>query len=321
MAEYETHEHDVLVIGAGGAGLRAAIESSAPGREHGADLQVAPRQGPHGDGRGRHRGRDGQRLARGQLEGPLPRHDAGREAPQQLADGPAPRPGGAGPGAGAGGVGRALRPDEGRPHPPARLRRAPLRAAGPRRRPDRAGDDPHPPAARGAQGDHGLHGVHAAEPPQGRRPGVRAPSATGARSGKFVLFKAKAVVLATGGIGKAWEFTSNSWEYTGDGVAMALEAGADLIDMECYQFHPTGMVWPHSVRGILVTEGVRGDGGVLRNSTGQPLHVRLHPRVLQEGDGGLGGRGGPLVRPTRRTTAARPSCCRATRWRGRSTPR
>src|SRR5678816_1230054 len=71
-------------------------------------------------------------------------------------------------------------------------------------------------------------------------------------SGKFVLFKAKAVVLATGGIGKAWEFTSNSWEYTGDGVAMALDAGADLIDMECYQFHPTGMVWPHSVRGILV---------------------------------------------------------------------
>src|SRR3989454_6931038 len=76
--------------------------------------------------------------------------------------------------------------------------------------------------------------------------------------GKVVLFKAKAVVLATGGIGKAWKITSNSWEYTGDGHALALWAGADLIDMEFVQFHPTGMVWPPSVRGILVTEGVRG---------------------------------------------------------------
>jgi succinate dehydrogenase / fumarate reductase flavoprotein subunit len=85
-------------------------------------------------------------------------------------------------------------------------------------------------------------------------------------SGRFVLFKAKAVVLATGGVGKCWTITSNSWEYTGDGIAMALDAGADLIDMEMVQFHPTGMVWPPSVRGILVTEGVRGDGGTLRNS-------------------------------------------------------
>ena len=87
-------------------------------------------------------------------------------------------------------------------------------------------------------------------------------------SGKFVVIKAKAVVLATGGVGKSWMYTSNSWESTGDGHAMALWAGADLIDMECVQFHPTGMVWPLSVRGILVTEGVRGDGGVLRNSEG-----------------------------------------------------
>jgi succinate dehydrogenase / fumarate reductase flavoprotein subunit len=76
-------------------------------------------------------------------------------------------------------------------------------------------------------------------------------------------------VLATGSIGKSWQFTSNSWESTGDGHAMALWAGADVIDMECVQFHPTGMVWPLSVRGILVTEGVRGDGGVLRNSEGK----------------------------------------------------
>ncbi len=88
-------------------------------------------------------------------------------------------------------------------------------------------------------------------------------------SGKFVTFKSKAIVLATGGVGKAWKFTSNSWEYTGDGTTLAADAGADLIDMEMIQFHPTGMVWPNSVRGILVTEGVRGDGGTLRNSEGE----------------------------------------------------
>jgi succinate dehydrogenase / fumarate reductase flavoprotein subunit len=88
-------------------------------------------------------------------------------------------------------------------------------------------------------------------------------------SGEFVTFSAKAVIIATGGVGKSWKFTSNSWEGTGDGHAMALWAGAKLIDMECIQFHPTGMVWPLSVRGLLVTEGVRGDGGVLRNSEGQ----------------------------------------------------
>src|SRR5580693_7667787 len=88
-------------------------------------------------------------------------------------------------------------------------------------------------------------------------------------TGEMVAFTAKAVVLATGSIGKSWMYTSNSWESVGDGHAMAIWAGADLIDMECVQFHPTGMVWPLSVRGILVTEGVRGDGGVLRNSEGK----------------------------------------------------
>src|SRR3982750_1612337 len=87
--------------------------------------------------------------------------------------------------------------------------------------------------------------------------------------GRFVVFKAKSVVIATGGIGKAWPVTSNSWEYTGDGQALAYEAGADLMDMEFVQFHPTGMVWPPSVKGILVTEGVRGEGGVLRNKDGK----------------------------------------------------
>jgi succinate dehydrogenase / fumarate reductase flavoprotein subunit len=87
--------------------------------------------------------------------------------------------------------------------------------------------------------------------------------------GRFLAFSAGAVVLATGGIGRAYEITSNSWEYTGDGHALAYEAGAELVDMEFLQFHPTGMVWPPSVRGILVTEGVRGEGGILKNSEGR----------------------------------------------------
>ncbi len=86
--------------------------------------------------------------------------------------------------------------------------------------------------------------------------------------GRFKIFSAKAVVLATGGVGKAYKITSNSWEYTGDGHSLAYHAGAELIDMEFVQFHPTGMVWPPSVRGILVTEGVRGEGGILKNSEG-----------------------------------------------------
>ncbi len=87
-------------------------------------------------------------------------------------------------------------------------------------------------------------------------------------TGEFIIFKTKSLILATGGGGKAWEITSNSWEYTGDGYAMAYEAGAELMDLEFNQFHPTGMVWPPSVRGILVTEGVRGEGGILKNSEG-----------------------------------------------------
>jgi succinate dehydrogenase / fumarate reductase flavoprotein subunit len=87
--------------------------------------------------------------------------------------------------------------------------------------------------------------------------------------GRFKVFRAKAIVLATGGIGRAYKITSNSWEYTGDGHTLAYEAGAELIDMEFVQFHPTGMVWPPSVRGILVTEGVRGEGGILTNSQGR----------------------------------------------------
>src|SRR5262247_3684494 len=96
-------------------------------------------------------------------------------------------------------------------------------------------------------------------------------------TGVFVVFHAKAVILATGGVGKVYGVTSNSWEYTGDGQTMAYLAGAELMDMEFVQFHPTGMVWPPSVRGILVTEGVRGDGGVLKNRDGDRFMFKYIP--------------------------------------------
>ncbi|GAA1128948.1 fumarate reductase/succinate dehydrogenase flavoprotein subunit [Kribbella jejuensis] len=100
-------------------------------------------------------------------------------------------------------------------------------------------------------------------------------------SGRFVLFEAPAVVLATGGVGKSFKVTSNSWEYTGDGHALAMRAGATLINMEFIQFHPTGMVWPPSVKGILVTESVRGDGGVLKNSEGKRFMFDYVPDVFR----------------------------------------
>jgi succinate dehydrogenase / fumarate reductase flavoprotein subunit len=100
-------------------------------------------------------------------------------------------------------------------------------------------------------------------------------------SGDIAVFRAKAVVLATGGTGRVWKINSNSWESTGDGITLAADAGADLIDMEMIQFHPTGMVWPPSVRGILVTEGVRGDGGTLRNSSGERFMFRYIPEYFK----------------------------------------
>jgi succinate dehydrogenase / fumarate reductase, flavoprotein subunit len=128
-------------------------------------------------------------------------------------------------------------------------------------------------------------------------------------SGRFVVFGAKTVVLATGGIGRCWEISSNSWEYTADGHAMALWAGADLIDMEFVQFHPTGMVWPPSVRGTLITEGVRGEGGVLKNNRGERFMFRYIPEMFRgefadtekEADAWVEG-----VVTGKRTTARRP---------------
>jgi len=99
--------------------------------------------------------------------------------------------------------------------------------------------------------------------------------------GRFVVFKAKSVVLATGGIGKIYKITSNSWEYTADGMALAYEAGAELKDMEFVQFHPTGMVWPPGVQGILVTEAVRGEGGILRNKNGERFMEKYDPKRME----------------------------------------
>jgi succinate dehydrogenase / fumarate reductase flavoprotein subunit len=98
--------------------------------------------------------------------------------------------------------------------------------------------------------------------------------------GRFVVFKANSILIATGGIGKAWKITSNSWEYTGDGLALAYDAGAELMDMEFVQFHPTGMVWPPGVQGILVTEAVRGEGGTLRNKNGERFMERYDPKKM-----------------------------------------
>ena len=100
-------------------------------------------------------------------------------------------------------------------------------------------------------------------------------------NGRFIVFKAKSIVIATGGIGKAWRITSNSWEYTGDGMALAYDAGAELMDMEFVQFHPTGMVWPPGVQGILVTEAVRGEGGVLTNKDGERFMQRYDPKKME----------------------------------------
>ena len=126
-----------------------------------------------------------------------------------------------------------------------------------------------------------VHGVHDHRPAQGRRREVSGAFGYWRETGRFITFEAPAVILATGGIGKSFKVTSNSWEYTGDGHAMALRAGAKLINMEFVQFHPTGMVWPPSVKGLLVTESVRGDGGILKNSEGKRFMFDYIPEFFK----------------------------------------
>ena len=141
-------------------------------------------------------------------------------------------------------------------------------------------------------------------------------------TGRFLVIKAKAVVLATGGWGRMYQVTSNSWESTGDGAVLAFNAGAELMGMEMVQFHPTGMVWPPGVRGLLVTEGVRGEGGILRNGKGE--RFMFNPKYTPAAyKGRYAETEEEAARwlTTRTTTARRPSCCPATWWRGPSTAR
>jgi len=268
MAEYQSYSYDVLVIGAGGAGLRAAIEAAASGVSVGvvtksllgkahtvmAEGGVAAALA-NVDDRDSWRVHFADTMRGGQyLNNPRMAELHAKEAPDRVRE------------LEAWGAlfdrtkdGRILQRNFGG-HKYPRLAHV--------------GDRTGLEMIRTLQ-DHGIH--------QGMtvhmectvltllQDGGRIAGAFGydRERGHFMLWKAKAVVLATGGIGRAFKITSNSWEYTGDGHALAYQAGAELLDMEFVQFHPTGMVWPPSVRGILVTEGVRGEGGVLKNSEGR----------------------------------------------------
>lgn len=267
-AEYQTHEHDVIVIGAGGAGLRAAIEASAAGVSVGLICKSLL-------------GKAHTVMAEGGMAAAMANVDDRDSWKVHFAD------------TMRGGqyVNNWRHAELHAQEAPARVRELEAWGAvfdrtqdgkilqrnfGGHRYPRLAhvGDRTGLEMIRCLQ-DHGIH--------QGievymehtvvklLKDGERVVGAFGydRERGRFRVFKAKAIVMATGGIGRAYKITSNSWEYTGDGQGLAYEVGADLMDMEYVQFHPTGMVWPPSVKGILVTEGVRGEGGVLRNSQGK----------------------------------------------------
>jgi succinate dehydrogenase flavoprotein subunit len=268
MADYETFEHDVLVIGAGGAGLRAAIEASAAGVSVGLICKSLL-------------GKAHTVMAEGGIAAALANVDERDNWKVHFAD------------TMRGGqyVNQWRMAELHAKEAPDRVRELEAWGAVFDRTKDgrilqrNFGGHKYPRLAH--VGDRtGLemirtlqdHGVH-----QGievymehtvlslLKDGDRVVGAFGyeRERGRFRTFRAKAIVLATGGIGRAYKITSNSWEYTGDGHSLAYEAGAELIDMEFIQFHPTGMVWPPSVQGILVTEGVRGEGGILTNKEGK----------------------------------------------------
>jgi succinate dehydrogenase flavoprotein subunit len=268
MPDYETFEHDVLVIGAGGAGLRAAIEASAAGVSVGLVCKSLL-------------GKAHTVMAEGGIAAALANVDERDNWKVHFAD------------TMRGGqyVNQWRMAELHAKEAPDRVRELEAWGAVFDRTTDgrilqrNFGGHKYPRLAH--VGDRtGLemirtlqdHGVH-----QGidvymehtilslLKDGERVVGAFGyeRERGRFKIFRAKAVILATGGIGRAYRITSNSWEYTGDGHVLAYEAGAELIDMEFVQFHPTGMVWPPSVMGILVTEGVRGDGGILTNKEGR----------------------------------------------------
>jgi succinate dehydrogenase / fumarate reductase flavoprotein subunit len=268
VAEYQKYDYDVLVIGAGGAGLRAAIEASGAGVKVGlicksllGKAHTVMAEGGMAAAMGNVDDRDNWRvhfsdtMRGGQyLNNPRMAELHAKQAPDRVKELEA--------------WGAVFdRTKEGK---------ILQRNFGGHRYPRLAhvGDRTGLEMIRTLQ-DHGIH--------QGIEvhmectildlltEGGRIAGAFGydREKGRFKIYAAKAVVMATGGIGRAYKITSNSWEYTGDGQSLAYRAGAELMDMEFVQFHPTGMVWPPSVRGILVTEGVRGEGGVLRNSEGK----------------------------------------------------
>jgi succinate dehydrogenase / fumarate reductase, flavoprotein subunit len=268
MPEYQTHDYDVLVIGAGGAGLRAAIEASAAGVRVGvvtksllgkahtvmAEGGIAAAMA-NVDERDNWRVHFADTMRGGQYINNWRMAELhAKEAPDRV---------------------RELekwgalfdRTDDGR---------ILQRNFGGHRYPRLAhvGDRTGLEMIRTLQ-DHGIHSgmeVHMETTvvrlltSEGRIAGAFGYER---ERGRFLIFRAKAIVLATGGIGRAYKITSNSWEYTGDGHSLAYDAGSSLMDMEFVQFHPTGMIWPPSVAGILVTEGVRGEGGVLKNKDGR----------------------------------------------------
>jgi succinate dehydrogenase / fumarate reductase flavoprotein subunit len=276
MAEYETIEHDVLVIGAGGAGLRAAIEASAAGVSVGLVCKSLL-------------GKAHTVMAEGGMAAALANVDERDSWRTHFAD------------TMRGGyyLNNWRMAELHARNAPDRVRELEAWGAVFDRTPEgrimqrNFGGHAHPRLAhvgdrtglemiRTLQ-DHGVHqgiDVHMeCTVTKLLKDGQRCTGAFAytRELGKFKLFRARAIVMATGGIGRAFRITSNSWEYTGDGHALAWHAGADLIDMEFVQFHPTGMVWPPSVRGILVTEGVRGEGGILKNNLGERFMFRDIP--------------------------------------------
>jgi succinate dehydrogenase / fumarate reductase flavoprotein subunit len=280
MPNYETFEHDVLIIGAGGAGLRAAIEASAAGVRVGLVCKSLL-------------GKAHTVMAEGGIAAALANVDERDNWKVHFAD------------TMRGGqyVNQWRMAELHAKEAPDRVReleawgavfdrtkdgRILQRHFGGHKYPRLAhvGDRTGLEMIRTLQ-DHGVHqgiDVHMEHTILSLlKDGDRVVGAFGyeRERGRFKIFRAKAVVLATGGIGRAYKITSNSWEYTGDGHALAYEAGAELIDMEFIQFHPTGMVWPPSVMGILVTEGVRGEGGILLNKDGKRFMFESIPGNYQ----------------------------------------
>ena len=268
IADYRTHDHDVLIIGAGGAGLRAAIEASAAGVSVGLVCKSLL-------------GKAHTVMAEGGIAAALANVDDRDDWRVHFAD------------TMRGGqyVNNWRMAELHAKEAPDRVRELEAWGALFDRTPDgrilqrnfgghryprlaHVGDRTGLEMIRTLQ-DHGIHlgmDVHMECTitrllTDGN--GVAGAFGYDRERGRFVVFRAKAIVLATGGIGRAYKITSNSWESTGDGHTLAYDVGADLVDMEFVQFHPTGMVWPPSVRGILVTEGVRGEGGILLNSQGR----------------------------------------------------